>query len=81
MDTFDWVADTSSQVYKHSDAILHRLLDFGDDTESHANGSIILMHLDTQRTEDPVYEIIPALIDSFRQKGYEFVTVSELLNR
>jgi peptidoglycan/xylan/chitin deacetylase (PgdA/CDA1 family) len=81
MDTFDWVADTSSKVYKHSDAILHKLLDFGDDTDSAANGSIILMHLDTQRTEDPVYEIIPALIDSFQQQGYEFVTVSELLNR
>jgi len=78
MDTMDWVADTTSKIYKPSQAILQKLLDFGKDNEHGANGSIILMHLDTQRDHDQVYEIIPALIDSMRARGYEFVRVSQL---
>ncbi|NOY59183.1 MAG: polysaccharide deacetylase family protein [Calditrichaeota bacterium] len=78
MDTMDWVADTTSKIYKPSHAILQKLLDFGKDNEHGANGSIILMHLDTQRDHDQVYTIIPALIDSMRARGYEFVKVSQL---
>lgn len=81
MDTFDWVADTTAHIYKSSDAILSKLLNFGSDNKSEAYGSIILMHLDTQRTADPVYKIIPALIDSFQNRGYEFTKISELINR
>ena len=78
MDTMDWVADTTSKIYKPSQAILQKLLNFGKDNEHGANGSIILMHLDTQRDHDQVYTIIPALIDSMRARGYEFVKVSQL---
>lgn len=78
LDTFDWVADTSATVYKTSDDILSKVLNFGSSNGDNANGGIILMHLDTQRTQDPVYKIIPALIDSFRTRGYEFVTISEM---
>ena len=81
MDTFDWVADTTANIYKSSDAILKKILDFGRENEYGANGSIILMHLDTQRSTDPVYNIIPALIDSFKTRGHEFVKISELINR
>ena len=80
MDTLDWVADTTSVSYKKPEAILEKILNFGQDTENKTNGGIILMHLDTQRTKDQPYEIIPSLIDSLQQRGYELVTVSELLN-
>jgi peptidoglycan/xylan/chitin deacetylase (PgdA/CDA1 family) len=79
MDSMDWVADTTSAVYKSSDEILQKLLAFGEKSQNGANGSIILMHLDTQRQTEPVHEIIPAFVDSMRTRGYEFVTVTELL--
>jgi peptidoglycan/xylan/chitin deacetylase (PgdA/CDA1 family) len=79
MDSMDWVADTSSAIYKSSQRVLKDLLHFGDSTDVKANGSIILMHLDTQRQTDPVHRIIPTFVDSMRARGYEFVTVSELL--
>lgn len=79
MDSMDWVADTTSAIYKSSHDVLDNLLHFGDSTKVKANGSIILMHLDTQRHNDPVHRIIPAFIDSMRTRGYEFVTVSQIL--
>ncbi|MBN1558932.1 polysaccharide deacetylase family protein [candidate division KSB1 bacterium] len=79
MDSMDWVADTTSASYKSSDEILRKLLSFGDATTVGANGGIILMHLDTQRQNDPAYRIIPAFVDSMRACGYTFTTISELL--
>jgi peptidoglycan/xylan/chitin deacetylase (PgdA/CDA1 family) len=79
MDTMDWVADTLSSQYKSPRQILQKILSFGSDSESGANGCIILMHLDTQRKKDQPYEIIPALIDSLQHRGYKFVTVSQLI--
>ncbi len=81
MDTRDWVADTSSSQYDSSKDILQKLLAFGDSTETGANGSIILMHLDTQRQNDPAHKILPAFIDSMQTRGYTFVTVSKLLRQ
>lgn len=79
MDSMDWVADTSASAYKSSDEILQKLLNFGKDKDTGANGSIVLMHLDTQRKEQPVHTIIPAFVDSMQARGYKFVTVTELL--
>jgi len=79
MDTLDWVADTTASTYHSSHEILEKILNFGHDSEFGANGGIILMHLDTQRNNDQVYEIIPTLIDSLRARGYEFVTISKLM--
>lgn len=79
MDSMDWVADTSSASYKSADEILQKLLTFGEKSDSNANGSIVLMHLDTQRREDQVFHIIPAFVDSMRARGYKFKTISELL--
>lgn len=81
MDTMDWVADTSSSRYKSSEKVLQKLLAFGDSTETGANGSIILMHLDTQRQNDPVHNILPTFIDSMQTRGYTFVTISKLLGQ
>jgi len=81
MDTLDWVADTSASSYKSSAQILQRILDFGNTTEIGANGGIILMHLDTQRNGDHPSDMLPALIDSLQQRGYQLVTISQMMNR
>ncbi len=81
MDTLDWVADTSASVYKSSAQILQRILDFGSTTETGANGGIILMHLDTQRNGDQPSDMLPALIDSLQQRGYQLVTITQMMNR
>ncbi|MBN1464537.1 polysaccharide deacetylase family protein [candidate division KSB1 bacterium] len=78
MDSMDWVADTTSASYRSSEEILGKLLSFGD-SNGGANGSIILMHLDTQRQNDPAHRIIPAFVDSMRARGYTFTTISGLL--
>jgi peptidoglycan/xylan/chitin deacetylase (PgdA/CDA1 family) len=80
LDTFDWVADPEDQLYQTSQTILRRILRFGENEEHGANGGIILMHLDTQRQEDPAAAIVPTLIDSIRTRGYYLVTVSQMLD-
>jgi len=79
MDSMDWVADTTSASFKTTDEILQNLLNFGKSKETGANGSIILMHLDTQRQKDPAHRILPAFVDSMRARGYTFTTISQLL--
>jgi len=44
------------------------------------NGCIILMHLGSERPYDNAYKKLPELIDELRDKGYEFSTVSEILD-
>ncbi len=79
LDALDWVADTTSTVYRSSEETLQSLLNFGDDNGG-LRGGIVLMHLDTQRQTDPVHEILPAFIDSMRTRGYEFVTLTKMFN-
>ena len=43
------------------------------------NGSIILLHLNGGPTAPKTAEALPQIISKLREKGYEFVTVSELL--
>jgi peptidoglycan/xylan/chitin deacetylase (PgdA/CDA1 family) len=79
MDSLDWVADSTSAIYHSSPEILQRLLQFGQHEASGANGGIILMHMDTQRRTDPAYSILPTLIDSMREQGYTFATISDII--
>ena len=78
MDTLDWVTDSTDVAYQTGEQILRRLLDFGRQDGNGANGGIILLHLDSQRPA-PVFQILPALIDSMRRRGYTFATVSEMI--
>jgi len=79
MDTLDWIADTTHSAYQSAEEVLDKLLHFGRSDGTHANGGIILMHLDTRRAHDRVQDIVPVLIDSMRHEGYEFVSISELM--
>ncbi len=76
-DALDWVADSTSELYRSAAEILHHFLRLEE--TSGLQGRIILMHLGTERHRDYPYRILPALIDSLRMRGYRFVTVGQLL--
>lgn len=67
--------DTDSRDWKNPgvDAIVRRVVD-----GAHP-GDIILMHASDSSKQ--THEALPAIIDQLRAKGYEFVTVSELLSQ
>jgi peptidoglycan/xylan/chitin deacetylase (PgdA/CDA1 family) len=79
LDALDWVADKKEKIYQSSQKILSRLLSFGRDTQQFSRGGIILMHLDSQRSDDPVHPIIPTLIDSITHRGYQLATISQMM--
>ncbi len=80
MDTMDWVSDPTSSAYQSSVEILQHLLAIADrDSGWGAAGGVILMHLGSQRKEDPVFVILPDFITAMRARGYEFVTISDLV--
>ncbi len=81
LDTMDWVADTSASYYHTAEEIMQNILQFEKKDPNGLNGGIILMHLDTQRRNDHPHEMLPALIDTLHQKGYEFVNISNMFNR
>ncbi|MFC1513719.1 polysaccharide deacetylase family protein, partial [candidate division KSB1 bacterium] len=81
MDSYDWVSDESSDLYRSGQEIMDRLIQFADIDPYGANGAIILMHLGTNRDKDFLFEILPEIIDEFQRRGYTFVTMSELLRK
>jgi peptidoglycan/xylan/chitin deacetylase (PgdA/CDA1 family) len=78
-DTFDWVEDNESPIYKSSQEILEGIVE-KDSGDRRLNGAIVLMHLGSTRSEDPVYQIIPNLINELHSRGYAVVPISNLLN-
>jgi peptidoglycan-N-acetylmuramic acid deacetylase len=79
MDSLDWV--TNSQLPEYFPALLmkDRLLSFGQNEPEQANGSIIVMHFGSKRdSQDRLDQWLPEIITTFRQRGYQFVTVGEL---
>jgi peptidoglycan/xylan/chitin deacetylase (PgdA/CDA1 family) len=76
-DTRDWVADTTSTLYLTSEQILHKVLMKAK--ADRLKGAIVLMHLNSSRTDDHAYEILRRLIDELKMLNYRFMTVSELL--
>jgi len=79
LDTRDWVADTSSRIYRSREEIAARILEFGRDRPAGLNGGIVLMHLSTQRRTDRPHESLPPVLKTLQSQGYRLVTVSELL--
>ncbi len=79
MDTLDWVADTTATIYYSADEIMEKILSFGKNSRFGANGCIILMHLGTLRKGDYPHEKLPTIIRELKNRGYRFVTISELL--
>lgn len=79
LDTHDWVIDTTSTIYKTPQQVMDKILNFGNGSSKKSNGGIILMHLDSQRKNNQIHHMVPALIDSLHNRGYQLVKVSELL--
>lgn len=77
-DSWDWVADTTSQLYRSAEDIKAHFLNM--EKKSGLNGKIILMHLGSERKQDFPYETLQALITELKAKKYTFVKISELLN-
>lgn len=80
MDTMDWVADTTSPAYLTAEEILNKILNFGNGSAAGANGAIIIMHLGTQRIDDFPHLKLAEIIDGLRDRGYQLVRVSEMIN-
>ena len=75
----DWVADKASLAYHSSDEIVDKVLDFMNHGKSGANGTVLLMHLGTNRTEDFPHERLPDMIAGFQKEGYRLVTIPDML--
>ena len=43
------------------------------------NGSIVVMHFESPRTADAIAPALPAILDGLRARGFELVTISELV--
>ena len=69
--TIQWNCDSLDWKNYGADAIVSRILD----SEHLGNGSIILMHNGAKYTKDALETVISTL----QSKGYEFVTLSELV--
>ncbi len=78
MDTMDWVADKNSSAYHSADEIADKILTFGNGTGFGANGAIILMHLGTTRNDDYPHQKLPLVIEQFKKRGYQFVSVNDM---
>lgn len=79
MDSMDWVADKHSPAYHTADEIAEKILSFGAESSTRANGSIILMHLGSERSDDYPHLKLPMIIDQFKKRGYEIATIPEML--
>jgi peptidoglycan/xylan/chitin deacetylase (PgdA/CDA1 family) len=77
-DTFDWVQDIESPIYKTAQEVMQEIIE-KDDNGENLNGAILLMHLGSHRIQDRVFEIVPNLIEELQSRGYSLVPVSNLL--
>lgn len=68
-----WDTDSLDWMNKGVDNIIQRVV-----SKAHP-GDIVLMHASDSCTQ--THEALPVIIDQLRAKGYEFVTVTELLNQ
>ncbi|MGA7616498.1 MAG: polysaccharide deacetylase family protein [Thermoanaerobaculia bacterium] len=79
LDSLDWVVDRQSPLYHSPEEVASRMLSFDVANHTTLNGGIILMHLGTDRDEGTrVENALPEMIERFRDRGFRFVTVTEL---
>ncbi len=76
-DSWDWVADTTSKLYRSPADIEAHFLALDDKTG--LSGKIILMHLGSERSKEFPYQSLADLIQRLHERGYRLVKISELL--
>ena len=69
-----WTVDTRDWAHTDKDKIIKNI------TENTKNGSVILFH-DYISPPSPTPEVLCEILPYLKEKGYKFVTVSELLKR
>lgn len=79
-DTYDWVTDESSKLFRTPDQIYEHFMAFDKENPDGLNGIIVLMHLGSHRNGNHIYQTLPKLIHSIRQKGYKIGSVTNLLS-
>ncbi len=79
LDGLDWVSDQASALYLTSDEIIEKIISFDRQTEMGLAGGIVLLHLGSERKDDPFHPKLGQLIDKLREKGYEVGSVGSLL--
>lgn len=70
----DWDVVSGDAFNNNTNEIVYKVV---NNTQ---NGSIIVMHLNGEPTAPKTAEALPEIIKQLKAKGYEFVTVSQLLN-
>jgi peptidoglycan/xylan/chitin deacetylase (PgdA/CDA1 family) len=95
LDFFDYVKKRTVRIYdndknKHSlvrnpnyytsGELLSRMKEWEKADLHGLNGTISIAHLGTTRKVDRIVKILPEYISYFRNKGYHFVTVSQVIN-
>jgi peptidoglycan/xylan/chitin deacetylase (PgdA/CDA1 family) len=78
-DTHDWVTDEESDLYLTPDEFFTRIMQAEEKSPYGLNGVIVLMHLGSQRDSDHIFEVLPKLIQTIKEKGYILGCVSDLL--
>lgn len=79
MDTMDWISDSSQKGYLSASQVKEKILSFAVHGEYGASGAIILMHLGSERNDDFPHQKLPEIINELRDVGYQFVTISEMI--
>ncbi len=79
-DTHDWVTDESSALFHKPLEVYDSIMTEENKNPYGLNGVIMLMHLGSQRNGNHIFEILPRLINSIRERGYVPVNVTQLLN-
>jgi len=79
LDGLDWVSDRHSALYLSSEDIVKKIISFDSETKRGLDGGIVLLHLGTDRKNDPFYPKLGELIDRLQEKGYKVGSVTQVL--
>lgn len=74
--SIEWDCDSEDWKYRDKDKIIERVHNFERKNPDELDGCIILFHENSQETVDAIKELIPELIE----KGYQLVSVDDILN-
>ena len=77
----DYTYPEMGKRYLSSDTILHSIMRYEKISPVGLNGFILFIHIGTDpRRTDKLYNHLPGLIQKLKKRGYQFVTINELLN-
>jgi peptidoglycan/xylan/chitin deacetylase (PgdA/CDA1 family) len=79
-DTFDWVTDGSSHLFRTPEETYHHIMKNEKENIHGLNGVIVLMHLNSNRDDNHVFKALPKLIQNIRGRGYSIGPVSQIIN-